>query len=52
MKIAIRKIRCPNCERLVNTREQANDDTIQLYCVRCNELIRAWDGIKWLTVRK
>jgi len=52
MKIATRKIRCPNCERLVSTREQPKEDTIQLFCRRCNELIWVWDGIRWAEVKK
>ena len=52
MKVATRKIHCPNCERTVTTREQAAEGNIQVYCRRCKELIWVWDNIKWRPVVK
>jgi len=52
MKIPVKKVRCPKCERLVRVREQAHDGGIQLSCIRCNQIIWSWDGIKWHQVRQ
>jgi len=52
MKIATRKLYCPNCERTVTAREQPADGGIQVYCRRCKELIWVWDNIKWRPVKK
>ena len=52
MKIATKKLRCPNCEKVVHVSEQKKDDLIQIVCSHCHEVIRVWDGIKWLEVRK
>lgn len=52
MKIATRKLHCPNCERDIKTREQTVDGAIHIFCRSCKELIWVWDGIKWREVRK
>ena len=52
MKIVIKKVRCPKCERLVRVREQTHDGVIQLSCIRCGQLIWVWDGIKWRQIRQ
>ena len=52
MKIATRKLHCPNCEHDVKTREQTVEGITQVYCLSCKELIWVWDKIKWRPVRK
>ena len=52
MKIAVKKLRCPKCERLVRVREQASDGSIHIICVRCGQLVWTWDGIKWRQIRE
>jgi hypothetical protein len=52
MKIVIKKIHCPKCERLVRVREQTHDGAIRLSCVRCEQPICVWDGIKWRQIRQ
>ncbi len=51
MKIAVKKVRCPKCERLVRVREQTHDGSIHLSCIHCGQLIWIWDGNKWLQNR-
>ena len=52
MKIVVKKVHCPKCERLVSVREQAGSEITQLFCTRCGQLLWQWDGIKWRQVRK
>jgi ribosomal protein S27AE len=51
MKIAIKRVYCPRCGKLVRTREQAGQEMTQLFCARCGQLVWQWDGIKWLQTR-
>lgn len=51
MKIAFKKLRCSKCEKLVKTREQKADNTLKILCSRCTQVLRVWDGIKWLPVK-
>jgi hypothetical protein len=52
MKIVVKKIHCPKCERLVSVREQVGNGVTQLFCMRCGQLLWQWDGIKWRQVRQ
>ncbi len=51
MKILTKRMRCPKCEKLVTGREQVTDDTRQVFCNRCGQLLWVSDGIKWLRVK-
>lgn len=52
MKIVVKKVYCPKCERLVSVREQAGTELTQLFCTRCGQLLWQWDGIKWRQIRR
>ena len=52
MKVATRKVHCPNCESTVGIREQKVENNTHVYCLHCKELIWVWDNIKWRPVVK
>jgi hypothetical protein len=39
MKLAIKKIYCTSCKRLVKTQEQKNKDRLDVTCPRCNRIL-------------
>ncbi len=51
MKLAIKKIYCPNCARLVNGREQQTNGSAKILCSRCGKTIWVKEGLKWRYVR-
>ena len=52
MKVTTKKTRCPNCEKLVMGSEKKVDETIDVTCPDCNEVIWHWNGGNWHQVRK
>jgi phage FluMu protein Com len=52
MRVNTKKTFCPNCQKLVIGSDKTSDDTIDVSCPRCNEVIWHWNGINWHQVRK
>ena len=52
MRVNTKKTFCPNCQKLVIGSEKSSDDSINVSCPRCNEVIWHWNGINWHQVRK
>ncbi len=52
MKLCVKKIYCPACQRLVRCHEQAINGKINIVCSRCGNPIWIKDGLTWrYTVR-
>lgn len=54
MKLLIKRIYCPKCQRLVRGREQREGrfDRTHILCSRCGKLLYIWNGITWRFVRE
>jgi RNase P subunit RPR2 len=52
MKLVVKKIYCPNCQKLVNGQEQMVNGQVRVLCSRCERLLRFWDGVVWKHVRE
>ena len=52
MRVNTKKTFCPNCQKLVTGSDKTSDDTIDVSCTRCNEVIWHWNGINWHQIRK
>ena len=47
MKICVKKVYCPSCQKLVNCREHKVDSQTQVSCSRCDRPLRLWTGTSW-----
>ena len=47
MKIAVKKIRCPTCQKLVMCREEKVNDTIRITCAECKNTIWVKENLSW-----
>lgn len=47
MKVCVKKIRCPNCERMIKCEEQPANGNIRVVCPSCKKLLYTWNGVSW-----
>jgi len=47
MKLCVKRIYCPGCQRLVRGREETVNGRIRILCARCGGIIWLRDGIGW-----
>ncbi|MFH1087348.1 MAG: hypothetical protein V1737_02025 [Chloroflexota bacterium] len=47
MKVCVKKVHCPGCQKLVRCREQEDGRATQVICSLCGRLLWVWNGIRW-----
>ncbi len=47
MRLLIKKLYCPSCQKLVKGNEQVVDNIAQVVCPRCKRVLCFWNGIIW-----
>lgn len=47
MKIVVKKVHCPTCQKLVRGREQKMNNQLQVLCSACSRPLRLWTGTSW-----
>ncbi len=47
MNLIAKKVRCPDCQRLVSPRQQKVGADIRVSCSRCERPLWLWNGIYW-----
>ncbi len=47
MKVCVKKIQCPNCQRRIKCHEQKTNGLVNIVCPACGKAIYAWNGISW-----
>ncbi|MCX6004491.1 MAG: hypothetical protein NT082_02300 [Chloroflexi bacterium] len=47
MQIAVKKIYCPSCRKLVKAREQFSKTEKQILCSKCSRSLYTWTGLRW-----
>jgi len=47
MKLCVKRIYCPGCQRLVRGREELVNSRIHISCGRCRRTIWLWDDTSW-----
>ena len=52
MKMCVKKVFCPNCQKLMACREQKVDGQSQVLCFKCGRQLRLWTGTSWRLVRE
>ena len=51
VKLCVKKIYCPKCQRLVKCQEQTTNNTLRILCSRCGSPIWVKDGVTWKYVK-
>ena len=52
MKLCVKKIYCPGCQRLVRCHEQPANGKINIVCSRCGNVIWIKDAVTWRYIAK
>ncbi|MBI2851846.1 MAG: hypothetical protein HYX84_01905 [Chloroflexi bacterium] len=52
MKIVIRKLRCPTCQKLVRGHAQKMNSQLKVLCSACGNPLRLWTGTSWRILRE
>jgi len=47
VKLCVKRIYCPGCQKLVRGREETVNGRIRILCVRCGRTICLRDGVSW-----
>jgi DNA-directed RNA polymerase subunit M/transcription elongation factor TFIIS len=47
MKICIKKIYCPTCQRLVKAKEDTANANLRVVCPKCKNTIWTKEGLAW-----
>ena len=47
MKLAVKRMYCVYCRRLVRGVERLDEDTVRILCGRCHRPLYMWDGVNW-----
>ncbi len=47
MKLCVKKVYCPSCQKLVSCHEQKVDSQSQVLCSKCGRPLRLWNGVSW-----
>lgn len=52
MKLCVKRVFCPNCQRLVSCKEETSKGVVKVLCTRCEKLVWTHDELKWKYARK
>ena len=47
MRLCVKKVYCPYCQRLVGCRAEKNDKKVRILCGREGHLLYIWNGVTW-----
>ena len=47
MKISVKKIYCPTCQKLVKAKEDPANSSLRITCPRCKNTIWIRENLKW-----
>ncbi len=47
MKIAVKRVYCPSCQRLVRIRDEASGRNTLITCTQCGRQLYEWNGIRF-----
>lgn len=51
MKLAIKKIYCPTCQKLVSAREDNTPNGVKITCLKCKNAIWVKENMAWRYIK-